>query len=69
MFQSSSTPPDLCSRCSSERPVDKHPVDISGRTASVCMVKIPWCLNILTCVTAQLVVGLKGFGKRGDYIW
>lgn len=31
------------------------------------MVKIPWC--ILTCVTAQLVVGLKGFGKEQDYIW
>lgn len=69
MFQSSSTPLICVPGAAQESPVDKHPVDINGRTASVCMVKSPWCFNILTCVTAQLVVGLKGFGKRGDYIW
>lgn len=64
MFQSSSTALVCVPGAAQERPVDKHLVEISRRT-SVSMVKIPWCFVILTCVTAQLVDGLKGIWREG----
>lgn len=61
MFQSSSTPLMCVPGAHQVRPVDKQQLDISRQTV-VSMVKIP-------CATAQFMVGLKGFGKRRDYIW